>query len=313
MRVLVVGAGAVGQVYGYHLQKGGADVTFYVRAKYVADIKDGLTLYPLNTKTTVQMKGFDTISETAQVAAVKWDYVIITTSSTALYTPWLAEFLGATGESTIVTLQPGMNDRAELLKFLPPARLMDGFITLVSYHAPLPGENREPGMAYWFPPMTKAGLKGTDTQVLPLLEVFKRGEFPCERAQGEQDSLIPATVLSVAVLALEAADWKFKTFLEPARMKVTSKALQETMEVVCRKAKIKPPLMTRFLGRTFFCALFGASRYVIPFDFEVYLQVHFTKVGDQMRAGIANYLQAGRELDVKMPALESLVESIRVS
>ena len=178
MRVLVVGAGAVGQVYGYYLQKGGADVSFYVRAKYVSEIRDGLTLHPLNSGKTVRMTGFDTISETAQVAAVKWDYVIITTASTALYTPWLAEFLGATGAATIVTLQPGMNDRAELLKFLPSSRLMDGFITLVSYHAPLSGENRTPGMAYWFPPMTKAGFKGTDAQVLPLLKVFGLGGFP---------------------------------------------------------------------------------------------------------------------------------------
>jgi ketopantoate reductase len=35
MRALVVGAGAVGQVYGHHLARGGADVAFYVRPKCV--------------------------------------------------------------------------------------------------------------------------------------------------------------------------------------------------------------------------------------------------------------------------------------
>ena len=33
MKILVVGAGSVGQVYGYHLSLGGAEITFYVKDK----------------------------------------------------------------------------------------------------------------------------------------------------------------------------------------------------------------------------------------------------------------------------------------
>ena len=45
--VLIVGAGAVGQVYAYHLHRGGADVHFLVKDKYRADLEKGLTLYAL--------------------------------------------------------------------------------------------------------------------------------------------------------------------------------------------------------------------------------------------------------------------------
>ena len=48
MKVLVVGAGAVGQVYGWHLKRGGVDLTFYVKEKYRAEVEAGLTVYPLN-------------------------------------------------------------------------------------------------------------------------------------------------------------------------------------------------------------------------------------------------------------------------
>ena len=41
LRVLLVGAGAVGQVYGYHLQKGGAQVAFFVRPKHRAEAEGG--------------------------------------------------------------------------------------------------------------------------------------------------------------------------------------------------------------------------------------------------------------------------------
>ena len=36
MRALIVGAGAVGQVYGLHLQRGGAEVGFFVKERQAA-------------------------------------------------------------------------------------------------------------------------------------------------------------------------------------------------------------------------------------------------------------------------------------
>ena len=48
MNVLIVGAGAVGQVYGYHLAKGGADVSFYIREQYAAELDRGFELYQLS-------------------------------------------------------------------------------------------------------------------------------------------------------------------------------------------------------------------------------------------------------------------------
>lgn len=50
MRTLVVGAGSVGQVFARHLSLGGAEVTFLVKEKHAAELRRGLTLYPLNRK-----------------------------------------------------------------------------------------------------------------------------------------------------------------------------------------------------------------------------------------------------------------------
>ena len=41
MNVLIVGAGAVGQVYGRHLALGGAHVYYFVREKYAAEFAAG--------------------------------------------------------------------------------------------------------------------------------------------------------------------------------------------------------------------------------------------------------------------------------
>ena len=50
LRVCIVGAGAVGQVYGLHLQRGGAEVSFLVRDKYAEETAAGMVLHPLRDK-----------------------------------------------------------------------------------------------------------------------------------------------------------------------------------------------------------------------------------------------------------------------
>ncbi|MBK6807642.1 MAG: hypothetical protein IPG81_01860 [Sandaracinaceae bacterium] len=46
-RVAIVGGGAVGQVYGLHLLAGGAEVTYFVRERYVDELRAGTTLHAL--------------------------------------------------------------------------------------------------------------------------------------------------------------------------------------------------------------------------------------------------------------------------
>src|ERR1700678_139755 len=108
MRVLIVGAGAVGQVYGHHLVRGGADVEFLVKPKYLAEVAHGFTLYHLpNTEP-------DVLHAHATAAATgAYDAVILTVSSDALRAgDWLAELARATGNATVLVLQPGLDDRA---------------------------------------------------------------------------------------------------------------------------------------------------------------------------------------------------------
>ena len=47
-RVLMLGAGAVGMTYGYHLEQGGASVTYFVKPKYQESVLEETLLYPLN-------------------------------------------------------------------------------------------------------------------------------------------------------------------------------------------------------------------------------------------------------------------------
>ncbi len=83
-RILLVGAGAVGQVYGRHLQLGGADISFLVRPQYAAAVRRGFDLYPLRKRgrrDAVRLQDFAVLTETAAVAAQRWDAVFLCVSS----------------------------------------------------------------------------------------------------------------------------------------------------------------------------------------------------------------------------------------
>ena len=103
-KILLVGAGAVGQVYGYHLHRGGAQVTFYVRAKYREGLaQDGMPLYPLKGRDKgkcIEFKDFGLVSTPAEVAAQgPFDQVWLCMSSTALKGDWLEPLLAVIGET----------------------------------------------------------------------------------------------------------------------------------------------------------------------------------------------------------------------
>ena len=48
VKILIVGAGAVGQVYARHLHASGAEITFLVKEKHRAETQQGFKLYWLN-------------------------------------------------------------------------------------------------------------------------------------------------------------------------------------------------------------------------------------------------------------------------
>ena len=104
MRVVIVGAGAVGQTYGFMLAASGAQVTFLVRPRYVDAMKDGVWVYP-EAKGPVRWTDYDLTTE-----PIPCDQVWFCVSSTALpHCP--LDWPGALG----VFLQPGLHDR-ELMR-----------------------------------------------------------------------------------------------------------------------------------------------------------------------------------------------------
>ena len=162
LNALIVGAGAVGQAYGFHLAQGGAKVTYMVREKYQADMADGLAVRCLNSrhKGRHHFTDYEAISGLEAVSAQSWDQVWLCVSSPALRAGWLPDLAGAIGDATVVMLQPGIDDYSYVTDLIAAERVVHGMITLTSFHAPLDGAADEPSMDWWFPPMSPAPFAG---------------------------------------------------------------------------------------------------------------------------------------------------------
>ncbi len=316
-RVLIVGAGAVGQVFGHHLARAGCAVSFFVKPKYLDEVKRGFTMYRLQRRRVQpeRFEGFGVATTAAQVAADTWDVVLLAISSTALRAgTWLPELALATGQATIVFLQPNIDDRAYLASIVDQARIVDGMIGFIAYQAPLPGESRfpAPGMAFYFPPRMKCPFSGLDLRVKPLLDALRRGGLPAARKRDLRAiSALPNAIFNIYLLALESAGWSFARLRERATIKRAGTAASQALAVAARHIGRRPPLALRLASRPLAirAALRLAPR-VIPIPLEIYLETHFTKVGDQTRLGVRSLIELGKRGGLEVAGIEDVLRSV---
>lgn len=300
MRILMVGAGAVGQAYGWHLRQGGAELDFFVREKYLAELRDGVTVYPLNRRdpwAPVTWRDFGLQHDWAQVAQTRYDQVWVSISSTGLRSGVVPELAAAVGDTPVVSLQPGLLDRELLLEHLSESQLLSGVITLQGFHAPLAGQTlATPGIAWWFPPLGAGAIPigGPAAEVERAVRTLKRGGCPARAQPGQVVSAAPASALMMPVIAaLERAGWSFDRLRSTDNLALGCAASQQCAAIVAGRAGRSPPLTARLLQPWTVSLLLRLAPLVMPFDLERFFEAHFTKVGDQTRLMLQTYVDEG--------------------
>ncbi len=310
MNVLVVGAGAVGQVYARHMALGGADVSFFVKPKYAAEAAAGYDMYPLNlgrNTPAVRFEGFGVVSDYARVGDTAWDQIWICTSSTALRAGWLPDLVAQMGDALLVSMAPGPEDHQYLLDHgVDEARLVQGLITLISYQAPLAGESRStPGVAYWMPPLAPNAFDGP--RAAEAAAALTAGKCPAKVDPGAvAQSRFGSAVLMPHLVALEAADWKLAGLRECGRLQLATDASREAMDIVAAHLGVPAPASRMVVKPAMMWLLLTAAPHVVPLPLEVYLKYHFTKVGDQTRAVMETYKRLAAEHDLPVTHLTEL-------
>ncbi|MBM4776964.1 MAG: hypothetical protein GQE15_04605 [Archangiaceae bacterium] len=307
MKALVVGAGAVGQVFALHLVRAGVDVTFAVRSpeKVHPTVVTRLGWFGRTWRHELSVRAVSSVDEA-------FDLAFITVPSDALQGEWMASIIRQLGKAIVVGLQPGLEDRARLLKLgVHEERFVRGLISLVSFATPLsPNDELPEGYAYWLPPMSPFAFDGPASLVETVVTTLKRGEMPAVHRQGlEEDVIFFTAALLVTVRALERHGWSLHALADDPALSVAASA--QALAIVSRRLDRKTPLGPKLTTQPWLLALAAPLvPFVVPFDFETYARVHFTKVAPQSRLLLGELVTEGRTFGLPVDALENVLAGV---
>jgi len=321
VNVLLIGAGAVGQAYGYHFQRGGAEVTFFVRERYADEARRGFDLYPLNRRNPreapVHFEGFEVLTEMSEVAEHRWDVIVLCVPGPALRSGrWLAELGPLVGDATLLNLTPDLEDYELVAEHVPEAQVVNGMIGLSSFTAPLPGATvPKPGVAYWVPPFTKMGFSGPTERTRRVVDALDQGGLPSKVVDDTREqSAFGSPILQFLVAVLELCHWRFDELRRRRDLlALHHRATHEAFEVASTRLGKPVPLGVRLIRPWVLRLATRLVRFVAPFDMAVFLQKHFTKVGDQtefrLRTLVATAEAQGNPSAAMQTVLDALIEA----
>jgi len=137
--VLIVGAGALGIVTGYHLHLAGAQVSFLVRPGRLPALQETQVLYCYDDGELKHFTDYQAFGAVADAMSNNHDYVIVTLDGATCRGEEATELLGALGEamqnneSVAVISGVGVGDYCRGTMRLAEERVIEGTMGLLSY------------------------------------------------------------------------------------------------------------------------------------------------------------------------------------
>jgi 2-dehydropantoate 2-reductase len=197
MRIAVVGAGAVGGVFGARLAAAGHDVTFIARGATLAALRStGLWLESVHGD--VHLSPVQATDRPADIGAVDVVLVAVKATQVANLAPSLAPLVGPA--TAVIPLQNGVEAGVQLAAALGPDHVLEGVCRVIAGLA-APGHVRH-------------------TAVVPLLEFGPRAGQPPAPAVAAAIPVIADALNAAGLQALLPADmaialWEKFLFIEP--------------------------------------------------------------------------------------------------
>lgn len=293
-KILIIGAGAVGRVFGHHLALGGAEVSVLVKPKYKEEAIAGYSMkrhrlagVSPQTHRFMPQAVYTSLLEARGI----WHQVWICVPSTALRDPWIVELQHTVGDATVVLLTPGIHDLQTLAEHYPANKIVCGMISMVSYQAPLPGQDLEPCTAYYFPPFSPSPFQGPQDRATSVVEFLQRGGCPASVvADARVQGALASSVMMPIIVGLEHEGWDIARFKNSTTLLKSLDAAQEALNIVKAEFRIPKTLIEKVLNPKLMKFALSVAPSLTPFPLQSYLQVHFTKVRPQTDAMMQRYI-----------------------
>lgn len=264
IEVLIVGAGTIGQIYGYHLQKSGANVHFYIREHN----KEKMTKYPLrihklssvfrwlNKSKTEEWSNYDLITDTDiannnDTLPDNIDYVIFAVPADKFnqgeWLPKLINLLNKKENSKKIMYVTPIPDESGLTRLtdlgITNSQLISAQINSVCYFAPLVDQSYEPRDAEMVkkddesenpnkvvvcsqvgPELFGSFTEEAKNPTDQLITLLKKSDFLCGNVQKKLLYGVYAIVLMPLFMIATLCNWNFLTIAKNYSLMVITNA-----------------------------------------------------------------------------------------
>jgi hypothetical protein len=324
LKVLLVGSGAVGQVFGLYLIEAGVELGFYARPASADKLKQALehggiplfqtSYFRRRDPVAHRLENYQVVTDVAESQRFKPHQIWFTTPSPVYYSEWFREFLQKVPSERVVCFAPE-GGRSE---FFPESggedRLVFGGITFISWQGDLEGGSGRPeGVNFWLPPLLGIPLIGTEKACREVEELLKIAGFRVMvKKQDFHKTLASVTAVMLAFVAgLELSGWSFRAFRKSPWLK----------RAACgsREAVLSQLTGTGIFTRTLLRILFSSTGFFLatlflpflfPFDLEKYLKFHYLKTRDQTLTLLDVFARDGKRRGLPVENIQVLLQGL---
>lgn len=317
---LIVGAGAVGQVYGHFLQRGGASVSYFVKEKYKEECEKGFTLYRCRRSGLGAAEQFDADGVYTQFDGLKqtrWDQVWLTVSSADLRGEWLAQLRDVIGDATVVMLQPDLDDRDYVYSIFPKEQVVCGIVNFISYQTPLPDlpdyhpDATKNGVAYLVLPMMPAEFSGNEHRLPGVMSAMSSGRFNVKVEQDASRIYADRSAMMIPLVALlEMENWSFNKLRISNSLDLAVGAAREALAIVAAKFGRRLNWTERLFSLFWVKMALPVMRFLSPMDAESYVKFQFVKTAPQTRMMLKHFIDDGEKLGQPVQSLKELFDRL---
>lgn len=321
MKVLIVGCGAVGQVYGLALQKAGVTLGLLDKPATANKLnrareQGGLLLFQVSHKhrkhpIQYRLKDYQVIADAVGSRHFEPDQIWFTTPSQVYYSDWFHDFLRQVPSKRVVCFAPE-GSRPEFYAGGMGDRVIFGGTTFMAWQGDLGGGGgRSEGVNFWRSPLG-IQLAGTQDGCREVAQLLKQAGFRV--MVGKPGSHLQASTtaaLTAFVAGLELSGWSLRAYRRSPWLTCASGACREAVRGqllgagVFTRALLSGPALSAcfFLAASFLPLLF-------PFDLEKYLKFHYTKTREQTIILLNVFMKDSIDCGVAVTNIQRLLKGL---
>ena len=322
MKILIVGCGAVGQVYGLILQKAGVELGLFDRPAVARTLEEalgrgGLPLYQITfahrrDPILRRLEKFRVMADEDACRQFAPDQIWFTVPSQAYHSEWFGDFMNKIPARRIVCFAPE-GPRPEFFPEGGAEKMVFGGTAFMAWQGgPEAGGGTAGGVNFWLPGLG-IPLAGTDEACREVGAILMKAGLrfaagkPDSKAQGGLTAAMTAFTAGLELAGWSLAEYRASPWLARAGS-AAGEAIrgQSPRAGAAARALLGGPVLAAAFRIVALCL-----PALLPFDVEKYLRFHYTKTRGQTLALLEMY--AGDAEKVKMPAekIRTLEKALR--